>query len=381
MTLPDGFDLDALLAPIPGEAPQGADVREDYSAQSPYSRLRDARSNARDAEKQAETPDPDAPPPPDPAPLWRGLRDIGLKLLTEKTKDLEIAAWLTEAFVRSHGLGGLAACSRLIAGLAEQYWDGVYPLPDEYGMETRVAPVTGLNGNGGGGSLMAPLFKLKLYTRPDGSAVALYQYRASAKLGTLDAKSRQQRIEGGTIPFDDIEKEACTVGRLAMAALRDDAAAALAGWQAMAEILDQKAGADAPSTSQIRDLLQEVSDIAARYAPGAAADDAGAPAPADPGHFAPQGAAQAFAGAPAGALNATAERTASREDALRRLEDIAAFFRKTEPHSPLSFTLDEAVRRARMPWLDLLDEVIGDRDVRNSILTALGIRPPPPPEE
>ena len=83
------------------------------------------------------------PPPPDPAPLWRDLRDIGLKLLTEKTKDLEIAAWLTEAFVRSHGLGGLAAGSRLIAGLAEQYWDGVFPLPDDYGMETRVAPSPG----------------------------------------------------------------------------------------------------------------------------------------------------------------------------------------------------------------------------------------------
>ena len=31
---------------IPGDAPQGADLREDYSAQSPYFRLRDARSEA-----------------------------------------------------------------------------------------------------------------------------------------------------------------------------------------------------------------------------------------------------------------------------------------------------------------------------------------------
>ena len=185
MTLPDGFDLDALLAPIPGDAPQGVDVREDYTAQSPYSRLRDARSNARDAEKQAEAPDPDGPPPADPVPLWRSLREIGLKLLTEKTKDLEVAAWLAEAFLRSHGLAGLTACSQLITGLAERYWDDVFPLPDDYGMETRVAPVTGLNGNGGGGSLMAPLFKLTLFNRPDGTSIALYQYRASAKLSTL----------------------------------------------------------------------------------------------------------------------------------------------------------------------------------------------------
>ena len=30
--LPEGFDLEALLAPIPGDAPQGVDMREDFSA-------------------------------------------------------------------------------------------------------------------------------------------------------------------------------------------------------------------------------------------------------------------------------------------------------------------------------------------------------------
>jgi type VI secretion system protein ImpA len=376
MTLPDGFDLDALLAPIPGDAPQGIDVREDYSARSPYSRLRDARSDARDAEKQAETPDPDGPPPADPIPSWRNLREIGLKLLTETTKDLEVAAWLTEAYVRSHGLSGLAACSRLIAGLAQEYWDGVFPLPDDYGMETRVAPITGLNGQGGGGSLMAPLHKLSFFNRADGSPVAFYQYRASARLGSLDAAARQQRIEAGTMPFDEVEKEARTIGRFSMAKVRDEARAALEAWEAMTTIFDEKAGADAPSTSQVRDLIREIAEIATRYAPEEQVD-------AEAEAFESTGQTAEFtADGPVSAkLGGVAERAVTREDALRNLESIAEFFRKTEPHSPLSFTLDEAVRRARMPWLDLLDEVIGDRGTRDSILTALGIRPPPPPEE
>jgi type VI secretion system protein ImpA len=70
----------------------------------------------------------------------------------------------------------------------------------------------------------------------------------------------------------------------------------------------------------------------------------------------------------------------TRESALRSLETLAAFFRRTEPHSPLSYTLDEAVRRARLPWLELLDEVIADRSSRDAFLTTLGIRPPAPPE-
>ena len=36
---------------------------------------------------------------------------------------------------------------------------------------------------------------------------------------------------------------------------------------------------------------------------------------------------------------------------------IAEFFRRTEPLSPLSYTLQEAVRRARMSWPELLEEI------------------------
>ena len=91
---PDGFDLAALLEPIPGDAPQGVDIREDFSSQSPYNRLRDARSDARDAEKMLDNGDPNAG---DPGPMWRTVREIGLKTLRETTKDLEVAAWVTEA--------------------------------------------------------------------------------------------------------------------------------------------------------------------------------------------------------------------------------------------------------------------------------------------
>src|SRR6478672_1790048 len=108
--LPEGFDLEALLAPIPGDAPQGIDIREDYSATSPYNRLRDARSEARDAERGQEQGDADAR---DPTPLWRSVRELATKTLAETTKDLEVAAWLTEAYVRSHGLVGLTAGAQL----------------------------------------------------------------------------------------------------------------------------------------------------------------------------------------------------------------------------------------------------------------------------
>jgi type VI secretion system protein ImpA len=63
---------------------------------------------------------------------------------------------------------------------------------------------------------------------------------------------------------------------------------------------------------------------------------------------------------------------------LRELERIADFFRRTEPHSPLAYTLEEAVRRGRLSWPELLAEVVPDDKVRSGMLVMLGIRPAKP---
>ncbi|HUN44773.1 MAG TPA: type VI secretion system protein TssA [Acetobacteraceae bacterium] len=380
MALPDGFDLEALLAPIPGDAPQGVDIREDFSSLSPYNRLRDARSEARDAEKMLDnrSRDADGEEVRDPAPLWRTVRDVGLKTLTETAKDLEVAAWVTEAYVRSHGLNGLTAGAKLIAGLAESYWDDVFPLPDDYGVETRVAPVTGLNGREGNGSLIQPLHKLTLYVRPDGTPFAVYQYDNSAQLGSLDAERRAARIEAGAVPFDDVEREARALGSRTFARVRQDAREALEAWQHMADLLDEKASEDPPSTSAVRDLVRHVLEIANRYAPPEESTSG-----AGEGRIAGADAAgdMAAGGGIVSGIAVPAGQVVNREDALRTLENIATFFRRTEPVSPLAYTIEEAVRRGRMTWPDLLEEIVPDRDSRNAILTSLGIKPPPPPDE
>ena len=64
----------------------------------------------------------------------------------------------------------------------------------------------------------------------------------------------------------------------------------------------------------------------------------------------------------------------TREDMLRELGQIAAFFRRTEPHSPLSYTLDEAVRRGRLSLPELLEELVPDAASRGQILMQLGIK-------
>jgi type VI secretion system protein ImpA len=366
---PDGFDLAALLEPIPGDVPQGIDIREDFSSQSPYNRLRDARSDARDAEKMIDNGDPNAG---DPMPSWRTVRDVGLKTLQETTKDLEVAAWVTEAYVRSHGLAGLYAGASLIKGLSEQFWDGIFPLPDDYGVETRVAPITGLNGRDGGGSLIQPLYKLHFFDRPDGTPVTFFSYQSSEQLPSLPTERRDARVAAGAVPWEDMENEARTAGAASLGRLRDQATAAMEAWEAMANVLDEKASEDPPSTSHVRDMLRQIHAVAIRYAP---APTAGGEEAAPEEAMVAGDATPAAGGAAGPAGFSAAARTVSRDDALKTLETIAGFFRRTEPASPLAYTLDDAIRRAKLTWPELLEEVVPDVSVRQAILISLGIRP------
>jgi type VI secretion system protein ImpA len=362
--LPEGFDLATLLAPVTQASPAGDDLRADPSPQSLYFRLRDARAEARAVERAAEAEEGANAIPPQ----WRAVRDLAIEAVGTKSKDLEIAAWLTEALLRTDGLIGFTAGVKLMTGLVEGFWDDLFPRPDEDGVATRVGPVAGLNGQSGEGTLSQPLRQLVLFARPDGTPLQLWQYEQSSELAAIvDPERRQQRIAAGVLPFDTLETEARAAGAAHFSALRDRAAAAAAAWQAVSDALDSRAGAAAPPTSRIRDILEKLVAIASGFAPS------GGELPAERA----SAATGAVPEAAPGGTSATAA-LASREEALRSLAVIAEFFRRTEPLSPLSYTLQEAVRRARMSWPELLTEIVPDPGVRDQILTSLGIRPPPP---
>jgi type VI secretion system protein ImpA len=71
----------------------------------------------------------------------------------------------------------------------------------------------------------------------------------------------------------------------------------------------------------------------------------------------------------------------NRQDALKRLTDIAEFFRKTEPHSPISYVLQRAVKWGNMPLELWLQDVIKDETVIYNIRQTLGFNTNLPTDE
>ena len=66
-----------------------------------------------------------------------------------------------------------------------------------------------------------------------------------------------------------------------------------------------------------------------------------------------------------------------RDDALRRLTEVAEYFRRTEPHSPISHLIQRTIRWGHMPLPSLLQEIVKDDDVLSRIWDTLGIQGDP----
>jgi type VI secretion system protein ImpA len=363
---PPVFDVEALVQPIPGDAPCGVDLRGDDSPASPYYAIKDARNSARAVERQLLL-DPTAETAP---PDWSPVMEMAPALLAEKTKDLEIVAWFIEALVRTHGFAGMRDGYVLARRLCETFWDGVFPMPDEEGVATRVAPLTGLNGADSEGTLIAPIRTQPLATGPEGQSLGMWEYDKAVELDKLPAEEKQAKIAEGAVSLADFEAAVRRGGAARYRTLAADLAGSREAFDALGAVLDEKCGADSPPMSNIRSMLEkfdEVLRLVAREflvvaeAPAAGAADAGG---ADSGSSAGGG------GGVGGALN-------SREDAFRQLELVADYFRRTEPHSPLSYSLQQAVRWGRMPLPDLLTELIPDENVRNQLFRVTGMAPPP----
>ena len=63
----------------------------------------------------------------------------------------------------------------------------------------------------------------------------------------------------------------------------------------------------------------------------------------------------------------------TRQEALIRLAEVAGFFRRTEPHSPVAYLVQRAIKWGQMPLEVWLQEVIKNDGVLDQLRETLGL--------
>jgi len=330
MPLPDG-----LLNPIPGENPSGTSLRYD----AVLDKIKEARREEEALPQGAWTYE-----------IKKADYPLVIKLATEaltaKSKDLQIAAWLTEALVARDRVAGLREGLDLIRGLIENFWDTLYPEIDEGDLGMRAAAIEWL------GLRLDPMIRKVPLTK---NKLNWLKYRESRLVGYEDdvkgnetkTLARQQAIAEKKCTAEEFDEAAKLTGAPYYQQLTEDLAAALQSVEALEALSDQKLGRDAPSLKNLRAALEDLQSAVKHYTPaqepaqeetapvGEPTETAEAPESAAPGALRPAKARKTVT---------TAEEPADRQDAVRRVTHLAQFLRKENPRNPVPYLLLRALR-------------------------------------
>lgn len=352
-------DLEKLLSPISGERPAGEYLRYEGT----YDRIQEARRED----------DPDLPQGVWKRELkkadWETVRDICLEALETRTKDLQVAAWLTEAWLRLHGFSGVREGLRLIAGLCEGFWDSLYPEMEDDNPEFRVGPIEWVN------EKLSTQLKLIPVTRPQSADGVPYSWvdweRAlqREKEPKRDGQPSRSREGEERVTLGKFRGSVMLSSRAFYAALSEEVAGAAEAAVALERLLGQKCGNRAPGLHLFKEVLQGIQGLVNSTLKERGEEPKDAP-PAEGPREAPAAEEedeQGMASASDGPIR-------SRAEAYRRISEAADYLMRVEPHSPAPYLIKRAVAWGGMTLSELLQEFIHNANDLKAIYALLGIQ-------
>jgi len=335
--------IESLLAPISPESPSGESLRFD-AVYDDIKQLReedDATLPQGVWKRELKRAD------------WPGVAARAAETLATRSKDLQLAVWLTEAWTKMHAFAGLAHGLRLIDALCGAFWETLHPVMEEGSTEARVAPVAWL-----GGEKFLYAVKCVPITAPAGEDNTPHAWK------DWEA-SRREPAQTAVLVSASV-----TPASFFAALARDVAAAVAAVDEVKATFLERVGERDAPSLAPLRATLSEIAEFVARVrteeGPDMEPEDVGRVLnPSDP---------PAAEETEDGLRTRPTSGIASRVEAYARLREASDFLMRTEPHSPVPYLVRRAISWGNMSLAEVLEQLLQKNADLATIYALLGIK-------
>jgi len=329
---------DDLLNPIEGPNPSGANLRYDPV----FDKIKEARRE-------------EAQPPPGMTEQDRKVSDnaqvikLTTDLLTNKTKDLQLAAWLTEALLKQRGFGGLKDGLALCCGLVDKFWDTLHPEMEDGDAESRGAPLGFV-----GVKLDIPL---KLVPVVEKAKYGMLDHQQSKDVGYEDQvkgdeakKKRAALIKEGKLTPEAFDRAFEETPKKFYAQAEKDLDACLESLSHLNKSCDEKFGDEGPAFGPLKSGLEASRHLIHSFLQKKREKEP------DPVEVVPAAEAAPGAEGEAAAAGSAAVRTgvlisvegssepADRVDTIKKIAEAAAFLRRREPQSPASYLMLRGLR-------------------------------------
>jgi type VI secretion system ImpA family protein len=347
------IDREKLLAPLAGSTPVGPNLRT-VSGDTTLAEI----ANFRRQEDAAFDPngrgkDSD----------WGAVARACQAALSEKSKDLQIAAHLAEALCRTQGFVGGTQGVRVLRELLERYWNEVHPGVED-GEIVPALRARWIGWLGTSNDFLSAVKSIPVTSGPGVPGRSWRDYEGSQRVDSAnlqpDKKPYEEMIQNGMITGSDWKAAVSATPLDRLRATVESIRGMEAEVKALDALCSERFTEDAPNLVDLQNLLSECGN----YLHARAGDAEPAPAA---GTETPKGATAS------GAASRGGGPITSRDEAFRRLKEAADYLRRTEPHSPVPYLVDRAVNWGDKPFRDVLKDVLRDDKAFKGILETLGM--------
>ncbi|PRA32072.1 type VI secretion system protein TssA [Pseudomonas poae] len=322
------MDVPLLLAAVSATSPCGEDM--EYDA--------DFLQLERAAKGQPERSMGDSILPAEP-PEWRSIQQQSLDLL-QRSKDLRITHFLLQSSLALQGVAGLAEVLSLINALLRDYWADLHPrldADDDNDPTVRINALTGLTCDTNIRLLRESILTRSRTFGPVSLRAAL---NASGLLSFPDEQLGAQQLNAAFLDSDPEQLQAT----------RDALSAARAACEAIEEqVNDQVGSAQGVDLSALKQPLKQALQLLNQAVPGSSVPEVVSEDSAPSVEYA----AAPAAPRPVGDI-------ASRDDVLRSLDKILAYYTRHEPSSPLPVLLNRAKNLVHADFAAIVRNLIPD---------------------
>jgi type VI secretion system ImpA family protein len=353
--MPTGFalNLERLLAPISAEQPTGTSVHgvlepDQYDAVSRI-KMRYYR-NAKDWQERYEQSCLRGAPRPVPKEneSWQTVVDQATTCITTKSKDLYATAYLISGLTYLHGFSGLDQGLRFLLELLQRYGPQLHPAPQPLSELRKTVPD------------IAHALKFAPLTDEANGPRCRLDFIIAADISTFTPEQLEPYRSLGTPLSNQLLAELSTES-VAEHLLK--VAADIKSCEASLDYLDQQIRAQFPNLPNLDDYPNyESVRKELRACHGVIEPHLTSPAESGQDQLSPTN-EQPFGGG---------DVQQSRQKALGQLEEIAAFFERIEPLSPLPFVIRRAVAWGKMSLPQVLAELLSVEE-RNRLKERAGI--------
>lgn len=313
-------------------------------------------------------------------------------LLVQRSKDIRLLTWLTEAWAYQYGYAGIVAGLDLSQQMLQKYWDDIHPQITDHDLEQRLSLLQGLINQLPLLIKKVPLYQDFPYRLLD-YEYSLYQHNHHLKQSS-DLESFVPVLD-----MEQFEQQLNTLSSVQRDETRQLIEAILQYWTGLKQQLEQLVAPETLSFSTIdaqldiinknihkiyksddlnitkkqpmisSALQQQYSNLSTLSANQLEMSETSNALDLQQNRLNQHDEAQQLGFNPR-----SQNHLQNREQALQIIHEIANYFAQYEPHSPVSYLLKQAIQYSQLPLHQWLAQVIKNESSLESIQELLGVK-------